>query len=139
LTARLAAAPRPAPPRQDEEAPARPEAEAAQDIRIAALRRQVVAAALRGIEEAIQRVRPAPAEGPARRALRAQDLAAGAATRARPAHGGGGAGGRAGAPAGCRCPADPGPTVRTRRAAPGACPGGSVSAGASGAACRAGT
>jgi len=83
LTARLAAAPRPAPPRQDEEAPARPEAEAAQDIRIAALRRQVVAAALRGIEEAIQRVRPAPAEAPERRALRAQDLAAVAAAVSR--------------------------------------------------------
>ncbi|HEY8468994.1 MAG TPA: hypothetical protein VIL18_05095 [Longimicrobiales bacterium] len=82
LTARPAA-PRPAPVRQDEEAPARHEADAAQDIRIAALRRQVVAAALRGIEDAIQRVRPAPAEAPERRALRAQDLAAVAAAISR--------------------------------------------------------
>lgn len=82
LSARAAAAaqPRAVAPRPEDELQARPaDADAAQDVRIAALRHHVVAAALRGIEEALQRVRPAPVEAPERRAQRAQELAAAAA------------------------------------------------------------
>jgi len=78
LIARAAPAPmRGVAPRADEEPqPRAVDVEAIQDGRIAALRNQVVAAALRGIEEALLRVRPAPVEASERRAQRAQDLAA---------------------------------------------------------------
>ncbi len=80
LTTRAAPAARAAAARPEDELQPRPaEAEPAQDARIAALRNQVVAAALRGIEEALQRVRPAPVDAPERRAQRAQELAAAAA------------------------------------------------------------
>ena len=81
LTARAAPAPpRVVAPRADEEPQARAaNVEAVQDVRIAALRNQVVAAALRGIEEALMRVRPAPVDVPERRAQCAQELAAAAA------------------------------------------------------------
>src|SRR5690606_32052609 len=80
LTARAAPAARAAAARPEDDLQPRPaEAEAVQDVRIAALRNQVGAAALRGIEEALQRVRPAPVDAPERRAQRAQELAAAAA------------------------------------------------------------